>query len=129
MANDIQPMVISSMELRCNLMETASALGFYLLAKEDTHKQSYQQYLSKLKHTFDKLRKLPQYQHDQFISKTINDVESNVNIFAAYEGHKVELAENIGSNFSTMAYSADKLKPISRNILQTFFDMVLSETE
>ena len=45
MVNEVQPVVESAKKLSANLKNAVGSMGFYLLTKEDEHKEAYEKYL------------------------------------------------------------------------------------
>ena len=128
-ANDIQPAVLSAGELEFRLEKANSSLGFYLLSKEDSHKEAYQ---SNLKHVDDilaQLRGMSLVQSRPDIAEQVESIAADVESFKSYQERMLHLATNSGDNLPATKYTAQEMNPISQQLLQLVSGMIQTESE
>lgn len=124
---DIQPAAAASMELNADLERSAAALGFYLLSKEEVHKQAYLDGLKDVNAALKHLESSTLIQRDAAVRRLVADIERDVHTFAGYKGRLLELATDNAKNVPAIAYSAANLNPLSQQMLQQLSGMVQSE--
>jgi len=127
--NEVQPSVLASMELIEHLDSAAVSLGFYLLSKEQTHIQAYQQRLAETKLTLVELKALPAITQDEQLSELVEGINGDVERFAGFEQEMTGYAVNNSKNYPAMLYSATTLNPLSQQLLQNLSQMLLAEAE
>ncbi|WP_455204180.1 methyl-accepting chemotaxis protein [Kaarinaea lacus] len=126
---DLQPALIAAMQLRNELKETTTSLGFFLLTKEKDHQQSYQQSLAKLDESNAHLNSLPILKDNPSMANLLSAIEKDITRFKTYEKRMLHLAGSLTDNFSALGYSGTNINPLTREILQSLSNMILSETE
>ncbi|MBD3671717.1 MAG: methyl-accepting chemotaxis protein [Gammaproteobacteria bacterium] len=127
--DNAQPMVLASMELSAELAKSNQALGFYLLSKEEEHKNAYLGSLAKIEDIFSSMKSLEMVRSDQGMASQINAIENDINRYIGYRDRMLELAVNNNENFPAIAQAATGVNPISQQILQVTSQMIISEQE
>ncbi len=120
-----QPMVIASLELSDRLHKASGSLGFFLLSKEDEHKNAYLKALEQVKQNYQKLKSVAK-------NDTLNIVvslEADIKQFISYKDKMLLLPMDLRLNFPAFKYASDNLNPFSQVNLQVLEEMILSEDE
>ncbi len=125
---EIQPAAVASLELNAQLERTARSLGFYLLSKEAVHRQDYVAGLKQVQATLDELSGATAIRDNASMRELVGAIERGVRRFASYQGRLFELAENTSENLPGVSYAAEKLNPLSQQMLQQLSSMVQSES-
>ena len=128
-AEDIQPAVLAASELEYRLEKANSALGFYLLSKEDSHKQSYLQNLQKVDTILGEMRTMPLVQEDASVSEVVESIVADVDKFKGYQEKMLRLAASTAENQPGTKYSAQQLSPRAQQMLQLVSGMIQTESE
>lgn len=129
MVNEVQPLVMTSMELMDTLNESTSALGFYLLSKEESHKQGYEVGLQKINDLLASLKDMLAKGDDAKARELLQTIETDVASYAQYKDKMLEVADNQQLNMPAMAFAGANVNPLSQQILQNLGQMVLTEME
>ena len=124
---DVQPTLTASMELMTELKEAASSLGFFLLTKEELHKNNYSAQLLGLDSRLSTLKTTPIVQNDENHQKTILEIEEKIEKFKSYEQQMIKLTETVTENFVAFRYASTDLNPISSEVVRYMSDMIISE--
>jgi len=128
-ANDSQPAMLASMALSDQVNRSAQSMGFYLLSKEEVHKQSYVNELAGLTEKISALKEMPVLQQDPESAELVNKIASDVASYVGYQEKMLELASNDANNIPAMRFSSQNLNPNSQAILQNIGQMILSEED
>lgn len=126
---EIQPTVLLGNELAINLEKANGALGFYLLSKEESHKQAYLGGLKKVEQIIVDFRALPMVQDDPAIAAEIDSIATDVESFKAYQERMLHLAVTTGDNLPATKYTAENLSPRAQQLLQFVSGMIQSESD
>jgi methyl-accepting chemotaxis protein len=127
LVQQVQPAVLSAEQLDAEMKSTSSSLGFYLLSKEDAHKQAYLDGLKKLTKTLTELEGMPAVKSDAASGKLIAVVARDVKRYESYQDRMLDLATDNLKNFPGMAYAGQHVNPLSQQVLQLMSQMVMSE--
>ena len=127
--NQIQPAVLDSMDLTRHLDTAASALGFYLLSKDQAHKEEYLTELEKAQQVLARLRERELIAQDPEFSGLVAGIGEKVERFGGYRERMLELAKSDAENFPAISYAAQNINPLSQQALQLMTQMILSEEE
>jgi methyl-accepting chemotaxis protein len=120
-----QPMVIASLELSEQLQKAKGFLGFYLLSKEDAHKNAYLEALKNVELIYKKIKDLSNDSN----KKVISELGKEIQLFLEYKDKMLPLATDRAKNFPVFKYASDKLNPYASMTLQLLAQMILSEEE
>jgi len=126
---EVQPTLILSMELMTELKEAASFLGFFLLTKEENHKNNYHLHLLSIDEKLQALKATPVAQKSTETQVILTDIEEKISRFKAYESRMITLTEVDAENFPALKFGNDKINPINAEIVQAMSDMVQSEAD
>jgi len=124
-----QPAMLASMALTDQLNRSAQSMGFYLLSREEIHKQNYIAELASLTKQVANLKKMPLLQEDVKSAKLLKMISSDVDAYVAYQAKMLELGSGDAKNIPAMVFSSRNLNPVSQQFLQNVSQMILSEDE
>jgi len=128
-AEDIQPAVLSASELEFRLEKANSSLGFYLLSQEESHKQNYLDNLRQVDEILNEMRAMALVKSDAGINRAVESVAADVESFKSYQDRMLQLAISTADNIPATAFAAQKISPLSQQILQLLSSMILAEEE
>jgi methyl-accepting chemotaxis protein len=124
-----QPTVITSMELAGDIKDALAGLGFYLLSKEESHKQEYLNHLKKADLLLAKLNQLPAIKDNAEASRLTASIGKRLANFKGYQDRMFALAGSQDLNFPAMSYSAQNINPLTQQVLQSINTMIRSEED
>jgi len=127
--DESQPAMLASMELNDQVNRSAQSMGFYLLSREDAHKQSYINDVSGLVASLNELKSLKALQEDPESAKLLDMIVADVKRYMGYQEKMLELGASDAKNIPAMRNSSQQLNPISQQILQNISQMILSEED
>lgn len=127
--DESQPAMLASMSLTDQVNRSAQSMGFYLLSKEEVHKQRYVNEVAGLQKNLAALKAMPVLQQDPVSSKLVNKISSDVERYAGYQEKMLELASSDVKNIPAMRYSSQNLNTFSQQVLQNISQMILSEED
>jgi len=128
-ATERQVTVINVMELSNVIERSLSSLGFYLLSKEESHKNTFEEKLLQAKDLIKQLKNQKTITNSPESIILVNKIEIDFNRFKDYQDTMMELAKNSEKNFPGMSQSAKDINPIAQTILQNLEEMISSEDE
>ncbi len=126
---ELQPSMMASMELAATVNAATGSLGFYLLSKEEVHRQAYEQGLAKMDTTLSEIQRTLGAQSDADTRALLTKLSDNVARFRSYQDRMVVLAEDVMANQPAISYAARAINPLSQQMLQWMSEMVQSEFE
>jgi methyl-accepting chemotaxis protein len=124
----LQPTMLASQDLSQALTGAAAALGFYLLAGDEATRNDYHQSLLQVDSAMQALQQL-QSQGDTDIVETLASLQTLVERFKAYEPVMTELVGDDMKNFAGQSFAAQRINPLSQQMLQLTGEMLMSEFE
>ena len=124
-----QPTVFLTKELKAELQQVASSLGFYLLSKEKQHKENYANGQSRVSGLLEKLKSLPNVTSDRRSMELLESIEADITQFRSIESELFEAANSYEKNFPGVAYANASINPINRLMVQLTSQMIQSEME
>ncbi|OOG20523.1 methyl-accepting chemotaxis protein [Thioalkalivibrio denitrificans] len=124
---DVQPVTLAAMEVDSALHNAASSLGFYLMSKEDVHREAYDTNLERLREAVESLTAAPLVQNVPELSALATAIATEADAFAGYRDEMVTLASDLTRNMPAMEISTVRLNPVSQEILQNMSQMAASE--
>jgi len=89
MISDIEPVVMTSMRLEDELNADTSSLGFYLLSKEDSHRQDYVDGLVQLDKTVAALQAMPLVRADGALKEMVASIAQDIGQFIVVSALKL----------------------------------------
>ena len=127
--NEYQPRTLVSLELSGHVRDAAGSLGFYLLSKEEAHKNNYEASLENISSSLDELKSLLANDQNNASKAQLISIEANVAKFIAYKDRMLLLATSQLENLPAVKHAAENVNPISRVVSQALSNMVSSEQE
>jgi len=128
-SDDIQPAVLTATELQYHIERANSSLGFYLLSKEQSHKDHYLESLAKVDVALGKLQNLGMVKNQPLLSDQVSEIAGGVDKFKRYRDQALKLAENRDENLPAVRYAAVNLSPLAQRMLNLAALMIQSEKE
>ncbi|MCK4742676.1 MAG: methyl-accepting chemotaxis protein [Sulfuriflexus sp.] len=127
--DESQPAMLASMSLTDQVNRSAQSMGFYLLSREEVHKDNYVEEIEGLAASLTTLNAMPVLQQNPESSKLLKTITSDVERYIGYQEKMLDLATSDAKNIPSMRYSAENLNPFSQEFLQNVSQMILSEDE
>ena len=128
-ADDIQPAVLKASALEHSLDKANSALGFYLLSKEVSHRQAYEKNLQHVDSLLGELKGMSLVASSADLSSRVEAIAEDVARYQSYHGRMIELVEKPAKNIPALAYAAENINPLSQQLLQLLSGMIQTEGE
>jgi methyl-accepting chemotaxis protein len=125
----LQPTMLASQDLSQSLTRATAALGLYLLAQDDSAKLEYQQALAQVDLALQSLQQQLQMHKDQAFVETVESLQTLVDRFKAYEAQMIELVNDPMKNVVGLSFAAERINPLSQQMLQVTREMLMSEFE
>ncbi len=126
---DIQPAAHIASELEFRLEKANSALGFYLLSKEDSHKRNYLASLERVDELLAELRAMPPVSSNADMTARVASVAEDVERFKSYKDRMLHLAINTADNIPATEYATQNINPLSQEMLRLLNGMIFAEKE
>jgi methyl-accepting chemotaxis protein len=124
---DVQPVTLAAMEVDSALHNAASSLGFYLMSKEDVHRDAYDANLARLNEAVQSLVAAPLVQNVPELRDLAGAIASEAQAFMGYRDEMIVVASDLTRNMPAMEISTLRLNPVSQEILQNMSQMAASE--
>ncbi|MCW8891627.1 MAG: methyl-accepting chemotaxis protein, partial [Sedimenticola sp.] len=124
-----QPTALLSKELSANVHQTASALGFFLSTKEETHREGFLQGLKQSEALVAKLKGLKAVASDKQSAELVEGLAGDLEQFRLIGDKLLDTATSYEKKFPGIAYANADLNPMSRVMVQLTSQMISSETE
>ncbi|MBL1277204.1 MAG: methyl-accepting chemotaxis protein [Ectothiorhodospiraceae bacterium] len=128
-ADEIQPAVFGASELEFRLEKANSSLGFYLLSKEESHKQAYLDSLQRVDEILTEMRSMSLVQSQSRVAEAVESIAVDVTRFKSYQKRMLRLATNNSDNIPAIMFGARNINPISQQMLQLMSGMIQTESE
>ena len=94
LVNDVQPAVVQSLNIVDELDRASASLGFYLLSKEEVHKDDYLKYMEKVTESVVALSEMKIVQADAKTAKLVDDVANGIQKLHGYKERMLLYASN-----------------------------------
>ncbi len=127
MVGEVQPVTLAAMEVDSALHNAASSLGFYLMSKEDVHRDAYDANLRRLRESVTQLVSAPLVQADPELNRLVTAIASEAESFMGYRDEMVAVATDLSLNMPAMEISAVRLNPFAQEYLQNISQMAATE--
>jgi len=124
-----QPAVSQAMLLSELLRKTSNALGFYLLTKEEIHKQAYIDGQQSLLSGLSRLQEQAAISDHVEMHKLVADTTQNINRFRDYQARMFELASNNSINTPAITFASKNINPKFKVMTQLLSLMAFSEQD
>ncbi|MEJ2061658.1 MAG: MCP four helix bundle domain-containing protein, partial [Gammaproteobacteria bacterium] len=119
-----QPTIFTAMNLRHDLEQASTSLGYYLLSKEASHRRNYISGLSRLNRDAQQLLHSPLVEERPDLANQVKAILSQLHSFAAYKDRMLKLAVDQAANMPAAAYAADNVNPLARQLQQDVDEML-----
>ncbi len=124
-----QPTVMLTKDLATSLQRASSAMGFFLLTKEENYHQEHAAQLAQAKQIIQDLEQMPIVQQDTASIELVKQLSNDIKQFESISQALIEKATSYESNFPGIAFANENINPISRVHLQLTSQMIMSEME
>jgi methyl-accepting chemotaxis protein len=128
LSTDIQPAYLAAMHLAGQIKQASTSMGFYLLTKDNSHKQKYQNYLGSIGVSINSFKATEHAQNNETTKLAINKIEELTNKFSSYQSRLIELSSSFDKNYVAVGYASQKMNPVNQELLQAISNMILSES-
>jgi methyl-accepting chemotaxis protein len=108
-----------------HLENSSQSLGFYLLSKEESHKNNYIESIRKLNDYSSKL--ITDLQPDYLEKFKINTIAEDIKKITDFKEQFLNLAVSNVDNYPAMLFATKNVNPMMRNLTQLIELMVLAE--
>lgn len=125
----IQPVVLTAQNLETKLEAASSALGFYLLTKEEAYKASYFLHLGTAGNLINELAAFDFVTNNDEYSSVVAGVQKNLTTLAGYKDRMVELVGSDMKNIPAQRISGEKLNPQAQQLQSMISQMIGSDFE
>jgi len=127
LSHDIQPAFVAAMNLSEQIKQASTSMGFYLLTKEELHKDKYEKFLSNIDKAIVEFKQTAYAQYDEYTKNTIQEIEQLNGQFQSYKPRLIELTNTYDKNYIAVGFASTHLNPINQELLQAISSMILSE--
>ncbi len=103
----------------------SKSLGFYLLSKDETHKNNYIESVVKLNNYAIKL--ISNIQPEYLVKHNLDTIPGEIKEITDYKEKFLTLAEDNNANYPAMLFASEYVNPQMRSLTQLIELMVLSE--
>jgi methyl-accepting chemotaxis protein len=124
----LQPTMLASQDLSQALTDATAALGLYLLAGDEATRNDYHRSLLQVDSALQALQQL-QSEGEQGTVETLESLQALVERFKAYEPVMTGLVADDMKNFAGQSFAAQRINPLSQQMLQLTGEMLMSEFE
>jgi methyl-accepting chemotaxis protein len=124
----LQPTMLASQDLSQALTRASAALGLYLLAADDSARSDYHQALVQVDTALEALQQL-HADGEQGDAATLASLQELVERFKAYEPVMTGLVDDPMKNVAGLSFAAERINPVSQQLLQLTGEMLMSEYE
>ena len=129
--NDIvteqEPTIFAALELKAEITNASSSLGFYLLSQEEIHKASHIQSTKRIAALINFLKRQESILDHEEASNILFNVEANLEKFREYQATMFELVTNPIKNSPALELSMEIINPVNQEALQYLSQMISSE--
>lgn len=125
----LQPTMLASQDLSQALTRASAALGLYLLAADDSAGRDYHEALVQVDTALEALQQQLQANGEQGDAATLASLQELVERFKAYEPVMTGLVDDPMKNVAGLSFAAERINPISQQLLQLSGEMLMSEYE
>ncbi|WP_260295709.1 HAMP domain-containing methyl-accepting chemotaxis protein [Sedimenticola hydrogenitrophicus] len=124
-----QPTTLLSKELSARVHQTASALGFFLSTKEESHRTGFLQGLKESEALVQQLKQLRAVTSDSQSMALVEGLSGDLARFRTLGDRLLDTATSYEKNFPGIAFANTDLNPMSRVMVQLTSQMIASEQE
>ncbi|NNJ97558.1 MAG: methyl-accepting chemotaxis protein [Gammaproteobacteria bacterium] len=125
----IQPALMQARELAEKIMQSSSALGFYLLTGEPDDQASFESSLVQLEQTAANLSVLDGIHNGTEYATLLDNIRTGLAQFNAYRDRLIILGSDETANLIAMGYSIEHINPLFMQTSQLLNEMVRVEED
>lgn len=124
---DEQPLVLAAHQFNEYLALSSAALGTFLLTKNDSQRQNYQNALYQAQDTLQQIQQMDPVKNSDALKQTVSSLQSSLTAFQGYQDQVLKLAKDRLQNEPALAFASETINPLANIILSTLTTMILSE--
>lgn len=124
-----QPVVLAAHRFNGYLAQASGALSNYLLTKNDSQRQNYQNSIFLAGEELGQLKELLATSPDEGFAGAIQTLTQGLEKFQAYEPRMLELAKEPLKNETALAFATEFINPPASQVLASYSAMISSENE
>lgn len=128
LSRDIQPAYVAAMHLAGQIKRASTSMGFYLLTKENSHKEKYTNYLSSIDASILSFKATDYAQKNETTRVAIDKIHRLTNKFESYKERLIELSSSFDKNYVAVGFASEHMNPVNQELLQAISSMILSES-
>ncbi len=128
LVNDVQPAMEQSLNLVDQLDRASASLGFYLLSKEQVHKNDYVSNLSKITQSVQTLSSMRVVQADPATLKMVDEVQQGIVKLQSYKEQMLIFASDDAKNTPALGFAGREVNPRAQVMLQSLQEILLAES-
>ncbi len=126
---DRQPTLINAKDLATHMKQAAASLGFYLLSKDKSHLDDYNQQTVLAEQNIETLKEIQAVISDPSSIELVGQLEEKLHIFKKTSQELIDHSSSFESNYPGITYANKHINPLSRIHLQLVAQMLMSEME
>jgi methyl-accepting chemotaxis protein len=126
---DIQPVVLIAQNLETEIEASSRMLGFYLLTKETSYRESYSAYLDAAVDLMNQLAGLSFVIENEEYRIIVYKIQQDLQQLAAYKDRMIELAKDTMKNIPAQRLAVEKLNPAVQQLQSMISQMIISDYE
>jgi len=123
----IQPVVLTAQNLETKLEASTTALGFYLLTKDETYKASYFLNLGTANNLVKELMEYPFVAENDEYRQVVENINKDLDTFSSYKDRMVILVNSDTENIPALKISVEKSNPLAQQIQAMISQMIGSD--
>lgn len=124
-----QPTIFDALELKAEITNASSSLGFYMLSQEEIHKTNHLESTKQIQSLIGNLKQQKSIQDHKVTRGILSNIEANFIKFKDYQSTMFELATNPLKNSPALEFSIQVINPLNQEALQHLTQMISSEAE
>jgi len=124
-----QPTALLSKELSGSVHQTASALGFFLSTRDESHRNGFLQGLERSEALVEQLKALKAVASNRESAELVEGLATDLERFRSLGNRLLDTATSYEKNFPGIAFANSDLNPTSRVMVQLTSQMIAAEQE
>lgn len=128
LVNDVQPAMEQSLKIVDQLDRASASLSFYLLSKEDLHKNAYLNNMSSITSSIEALSAMKAVKSDPETLKMVQGIEAELVKLQGYKARMMVYATDDFKNVPGIKFAAKEVNPLAQSVMQNLQQMLQSES-
>ena len=128
LVRDVQPAMAQSFKIVNQLDRASASLGFYLLSKEELHRQDYLNNMSRLTESVTTLADMQAVKSDPATLIMVKGVAEGLVQLQGYKERMLIYATDAVKNVPAIGFASTEVNPLAQVIMQNLQEMMQSET-